>query len=145
MEEGGARTGRSTSGEGGGNGSDPFPDGLAGVAQVGAPVEFHPDHGDADAGGGPDASDTGGPVDGGLDGNGHLGLHLGGRHTVGLGEDGDAGCGEVREDIDRHAGDGAEAGHGEDQGGDQHEGAVGQGPMDESVHEVISGCGRGRG
>ena len=69
-----------------------------------------------------------------LHGEGDLGLDLLRRHAVRLGDDGHRGCGEVREDVDRHARGGVAAGEEEQRGPEQHEEAVLQGPADDAVN-----------
>ena len=109
---------------------DLLADNLAGGVDVGAPTELHPDDGEADGGGGADAADAGGAVDGGLDGEGDLALHLGGSHAAGFGDDGDGGGGEVGEDVDRHADGDEAAGDQEEARDDEDGGAIAQRPTD---------------
>ena len=60
---------------------------LAGQVYVGAPVELNPYYGESGGGRAAHPADSGGAVDGGLDGEGHKLLDLFGGHSVGLGHD----------------------------------------------------------
>jgi len=101
---------------------------------VGAPVELHPDHRDADRGGRSHATDARGAVDRALDGKGDEGLHLVGRHAVALGEDRDGGRRQVGEDVDRHAAGRPDARGQQQRGTGDDEPVMVDRPGDESLH-----------
>ena len=116
---------------------------LAGEVDVLAPLELDPDHRDARAGDRADASHAGGAVEGRLDREGHEELELLGRQPLGLGDDGDGGRREVREDVDGKARGQRTSGDQQHEGGREDRPSVTERASDHSVEHSPPLSGRG--
>jgi hypothetical protein len=110
---------------------------LSGLEDVGAPVELNPHDGDADGGGGTDASYAGRAVHGGLEWKGDQCFHFLWRHAATFGEDGHRRCGQIRKDIDRHVAHGPRASRGEQHREREHQTVMGDRPFNESFHRLL--------
>ena len=83
----------------------------------------------------------GGAVHGAFDGQGDQRLHLLGCHAVAFGEDGDGGCGEVGEYVDRHLARRPGAGQGQQHRQGHDESRVIDRPLNDAFHGRLSGRG----
>ena len=122
-------------------GGNLFRNRLTGTENVGAPVEFHPYDGEAGGRRRTYAPHVGGTVHGGFYGEGHQLFHLFGSHTLGFGHDGHGRGVEVGKDVHVHRAGGTQSGEHEQHCSHQHQQAVVERKLDDTVQHVLNGYG----
>ena len=106
---------------------------VPGLVEIGLPVELDEDEGERDVVGGAQAGDPGDTHEGFFQWNRDAGFHFLGCVSGGLGEDGDGGPGQVREDFDGKLGCLLHAQSQRHQGESHHDGPLGETESDEVI------------